>query len=59
MQRTQARSLAERYDWIRDAGGRRRGLVVGFVFLGHWIIRRINDYPATLFGPLEPPPPSS
>jgi flagellar biosynthesis protein FliQ len=34
-------------------------LVVTLFFLGRWMVHRIEDYPATLFGPLDPPPHSS
>jgi flagellar biosynthesis protein FliQ len=34
-------------------------LVVALFFLGRWLVARIGDYPATLFGPLDPPPHSS
>jgi hypothetical protein len=27
--------------------------------LGRWLVHRIEDYPATLFGPVDPPPQSS
>jgi flagellar biosynthesis protein FliQ len=33
-------------------------LVVLFL-LGRWLVHRIEDYPATLFGPLDPPAQSS
>jgi hypothetical protein len=33
--------------------------VVALFVLGRWLLRRIGDYPATLFGPLDAPPPSS
>jgi hypothetical protein len=33
--------------------------VVVLSLLGRWLLRRIGDYPATLFGPLDPPPRSS
>lgn len=33
--------------------------VIALVLLGRWLLRRIEDYPATLFGPLDSPPHSS
>jgi hypothetical protein len=33
--------------------------VFALFLLGRWLLRRIADYPATLFGPLQPPPRSS
>jgi hypothetical protein len=33
--------------------------VIALFLLGRWIVHRIEDYPATLFGPLDPPPESS
>jgi hypothetical protein len=33
--------------------------VIALCLLGRWLVRRIGDYPATLFGPVDPPPRSS
>jgi len=33
--------------------------VIALFLVGRWIVHRIEDYPATLFGPLDPPPESS